>query len=101
MLIKSHRFHLSTISEDDKMSSISTDFPNEIYNFKPQSFISNDYFPTFIHELVPQTNLSPRFYRQYQGVNERQRQPPSLSYINHRLLPTITHLKNGDVLITA
>ncbi len=134
MLIKSHRFHLSSSSEDKVSSSsfahststgTSTDFHNEIYQFKPQSFISTDYSrryenylttrPTFIPGLVPQTNLSPRFYRQYQGFDERRRraplhiESPSLSSNNHRLLttnqrthlPTITHLKNGDVLISA
>lgn len=129
MLIKSHRFRLSTLSKDKISSSsfapsstttaISADFSNEIYQFKPQSFISNDYSrryedyfstnPTFIPGLVPQTNLSPRFHRQYQGHYEQQRQrslhiqSPSLSYINRKRthLPTVTHLQNGDVLISA
>lgn len=128
MLIKSRRFRLSTLSGDKISSSsfapssstaISADLSNEIYQFKPQSFISNDYSkryedyfstkPTFIPGLVPQTNLSPRFYRQYQGHDERQRriplniQSPSLSHINHKRthFPTITHLQNGDVLISA
>lgn len=129
MLIKSHRFRLSTLSKDKISSSsfapsstttaISADFSNEIYQFKPQSFIPNDYSrryedyfstnPTFIPGLVPQTNLSPRFHRQYQGHYEQQRQrslhiqSPSLSYINRKRthLPTVTHLQNGDVLISA
>jgi hypothetical protein len=137
MLIKSHRLSLSTLSEDKISSSsfapstltaISANFQNEIYQFKPQSFILNDYSkryenyfetirpPTFIHGLVSQPNLSAHFYRQYQGFDERRRrtplhiQSPSPSYINHGLLttnnrrthlPTITHLQNGDVLISA
>jgi len=145
MLIKSHRFHLSSSSEDKVSSSsfahststgTSTDFHNEIYQFKPQSFISTDYSrryenylttrPTFIPGLVPQTNLSPRFYRQYQGFDEQRRrrtpvniQSPSLSSISPFVdrgsltsnkynntkrqthLPIVTRLQNGDVLISA
>lgn len=147
ILIKSHRFRISSSSEDKVSSSsfaqsistaISTDFCNDIYQFKQEPIISLDYSrryenyltarpsPPFIHGLVPQTNLSPRFYRQYHGFDERRRrrapvhvQSPSLSsinpYIDHGLLtsnkynntknrthlPSVARLQNGDVLISA
>ena len=131
MLIKTQRFHLP--SSEDKVSSSSfsrssitatstADFPNEIYQFKPQSILSynhsppyGNYFPTFLPGLVPQGNLSPRFYRPYLGHDRRPRrtpvhiQSPSVSSSNQGLLttnrrihrPTITRLQNGDVLISA
>ncbi|CAF1076383.1 unnamed protein product [Rotaria sordida] len=150
ILIKTHRCRLLlSSSSEDKVSSssfaqststaISTDFSNEIYQFQQLPILSTDYSkhyenylitqPKFIHGIVPQTNLSPRFYRHYQGFDKTQRraplhiQSPSLSYVNtfidHGLLttntssynndnikkrnhlPTITHLQNGDVLISA
>ncbi|UJR09466.1 hypothetical protein I4U23_013704 [Adineta vaga] len=143
ILIKTHRFRLSSFSEDKVSSSsfapsistaISTDLSNEIYQFKQPSSLSMDYSrryeqnltmkPTFIHGLVPQANLSPRFYRQYQGFDQRRRVPiqiesPSLSSMNPFVdqefltsnrynnmktrthLPIVTHLQNGDVLISA
>jgi hypothetical protein len=145
ILIKSHRFRISSSSEDKVSSSsfaqsistaISTDFSNEIYQFKQQPIISIDYSrryenyltprPPLIHGLVPQTNLSPRFYRQYQGFDEQRRrrtpvniQSPSLSSISpfadrgsltsnkynntkrQTHLPIVTRLQNGDVLISA
>jgi hypothetical protein len=105
MLIKTHRFRLSSSSEDKISSSsfassastiTSNDYPNDIYQFKSQTYdYSQHYYPTFIPGLVPQTNLSPRFYRSaYQGFNER-RIPV------HIQSPIITHLQNGDVLISA
>ncbi|CAF3425926.1 unnamed protein product [Rotaria socialis] len=152
MLIKTHRCRLSSSSEDKVSSSsfaqststaISTDFSNEIYQFQQLPIISTDYSrryenylitrPTFLHGIVPQSNLSPRFHRQYQGLERIQRRAPlqikspSLScnnkYTDHGLLttnkydnnnnnnnnntkrrnhlPTVTHLQNGDVLISA
>ncbi|CAF3963369.1 unnamed protein product [Adineta steineri] len=146
ILIKSHRFRVSSFSEDKISSSsfapsistaISTDLSNDIYQFKQQQpTVSLDYSrrydnylttrSTYIHGIVPQSNLSPRFYRQYQGFDERRRrrraplqiESPSLSSIDHELLttkkyihnnntktrthlPIVTHLHNGDVLISA
>lgn len=145
VLIKSHRFRVSSFSEDKASSSsfapsvstaISTDLSNDVYQFKHQPILSSDCprryeqhvntKPTFIHGLVPQANLSPRFYRPYQGFDERRRRrvplqidSPSLASINpfvdrslltsnrynsmtpHTHLPIVTHLRNGDVLITA
>jgi len=97
MLIKTHRFRLSSSSFARSASIItSNDYPNDIYHFKSQTYdYSQHYYPTFIPGLVPQTNLSPRFYRSaYQGFNER-RIPV------HIQSPIITHLQNGDVLISA
>ncbi|CAF3323453.1 unnamed protein product [Rotaria sp. Silwood2] len=149
ILIKTHRCRLLSSSEDKVSSSsfaqststaISTDFSNEIYQFQQLPILSTDYSrhyenylitrPTFIHGILPQTNLSPRFHRHYQGFDKTQRraplqiQSPSLSFVNtsidHGLLttnkynkdnndntkknhhlPTITRLQNGDVLISA
>ena len=142
MLIKTRRCLVSPLSADRASSSsftqststaISTDFPLEIYQFKQFPIISTDNSKCHenysmknlvpIHGLVSQTNLSPRFYRQHQGIHERERQAPlqmqSLSYVrpfvDHGLLttktynhtkkrthqPTLTHLQNGDVLISA
>jgi hypothetical protein len=145
ILIKSHRFRVSSFSEDKVSSSsfapsistaMSSDLSNEVYQFKHQPTLSIDYprryehhvttKPTFIHGLVPQGNLSPRFYRPYQGFDERYRrrvplqiESPSLSSVNPFVdrelltsnrynntkacthLPLVTHLQNGDVLISA
>lgn len=148
MLIKTHRCRLSSSSEDKVSSSsfvqststaISTDYSNEIYQFQQLPILASDYprhsenyligRPTIIHGIVPQANLSPRFYRQYQGFDKMQRRgplqikSPSLSsvnkYIDHGLLaknkydhidnytkkrnhlPRVTHLENGDVVISA
>jgi hypothetical protein len=111
MLIKSHRCHLSSISEDKVSSSsfaqsistaMSADFPQEIYQYKPPSNLSNHYSkPRLIPGLVPQTNLSPRFYRQRR--TPLYIQSPSINHgANKRIhRPIITHLKNGDVIISA
>ncbi|CAF5092775.1 unnamed protein product, partial [Rotaria socialis] len=57
--------------------------------------------PPFAHGLVPQTNLSPRFHRQQQTIDDRRRIPlnirsPSLSRINpfidHAALTTNEHV---------
>ena len=144
IILKSHRLHVSSISSDDKVSSssfaqststaISTDSPTNI-NYHHQlkqepisSLISSDYEnylrkSTFVHGLVPQTNLSPRFHRQQQTIDKRRRVPlhvrsPSLSRINPFIdhaslttsehltqtqrssLPKVTHLQNGDIIIS-
>ncbi|CAF4880550.1 unnamed protein product [Rotaria sp. Silwood1] len=150
ILIKTHRCRLLSSSEDKVSSSsfaqststaISTDLSNEIYQFQQLPILTTDYSKhyqnylieqtKFIHGIVPQTNLSPRFHRHYQDFDKIQRraplqiQSPSLSCVNtlidHGLLttnkyninnndnntkkcnhlPTITHLQNGDVLISA
>lgn len=106
MLIKTHRFRLSS-SSDDKISSssfarsastvTSNDYPPDIYQFKSPIYdFSRPCYPTYLPGLVPQTNLSPRFYRPYQNFNDRQRRIPV-----HIQSPIITHLQNGDVLISA
>ncbi len=106
MLIKTHRFRLSSSSEDKISSSsfarsastvTSNDYHPDIYQFKSQTYdYSRHYYPTYLPGLVPQANLSPRFYRSYQGFNDRQRRIPL-----HIQSPIITHLQNGDVLISA
>ena len=69
-----------------------------------------------LHGLVPQTSLSPRFHRQHLVLDERRRVPlqirtPSLSRINpivdHNSFakdrssqPKVTHMYNGDVMIS-
>jgi hypothetical protein len=149
ILIKSHRFRISSTSSEDKVSSssfaqsistgISTDLSATMNYHQQQqpppaisTIISSDYArryenyltkPIFIHGLVPQTNLTPRFHRQQQVIDERRRIPlhirsPSLSridpFIDHAALttsehirkkrvplPKVTHLRNGDVVISA
>lgn len=122
MLIKTRRFRWPSTS-DDKISSssfihsTSTAISNEIYQFKPQSILSYDYSqrhgnyfctrPTYLPGLVPQTNLSPRFSRPYSAFDTHYRrapvhiQSPSLTYTDQGLFPSIKHLQNGDVLISA
>lgn len=104
MLIKTRRFRLFSSSEDKISSSsfarsastvTSNDYPNDIYHFKSQTYdYSQHYYPTYLPGLVPQNNLSPRFYRSYHEYNQR-RVPI------HIQSPIITHLQNGDVLISA
>lgn len=105
MLIKTRRFPLSSSSEDKVSSSSfihssSTATSNEIYQFKPQSILSYDYSstrPTFLPGLV---SLSPRFYRPYAQFPRRTSTFPCTT--NQRShFPTVTHLQNGDVLISA
>lgn len=124
MLIKARRFRWPSTS-DDKISSssfihsTSTAVSNEIYQFKPQSILSYDYTqrlghsfsnrPTYLPGLVPQANLSPRFYRSSSGWDRHYRQAlpsaqirsSSLTHPNQGLFPSIRHLQNGDVLISA
>ncbi len=145
IVIKSQRFRVPSTSSEDKVSSssfaqsistgFSTDSPTNI-NYqqqqKQQQSISTlppinyeNYLrkSTFIHGLVPQTNLSPRFHRPQQTLDEKRRVPlhirsPSLLRINPFIdhaslttnehltkqrgpLPKVTHLKNGDVIISA
>jgi len=89
------------------------------------SIDSENYYKksTFVQGLVPQTNLTPRFHRQQQTLDEKRRIPlqirsPSLSRINPFIdhaslttneyltkqrtpLPKVTRLQNGDVIISA
>jgi hypothetical protein len=132
ILIKLHRFRITSSTEDKVSSSsfapstitaISSDFPSEIYQFKPDKPIISRLYD--IPGLVPHTNLSPRFHRSYhRGYDERRRIPlhiqsPTLARINpfidHGLLtidkhantkrrtnlPRVTRLQNGDVIISA
>jgi hypothetical protein len=146
ILIKSHRFRITSTSSEDKVSSssfahststaISNDSSTNInYHHQleqqqqPISTIKSiDYKnylskTTYLHGLVPQTNLSPRFHRQQQTIDDRRRIPlnirsPSLSRINPFVdhaalttneqftkkrspLPKVTRLHNGDVIISA
>ncbi|CAF1026957.1 unnamed protein product [Rotaria sordida] len=144
IIIKSNRFRVSSKSSEDKISSTSfaqststatsADSPTDIdyhHQLKQQpisTVISSNYEnyltrSTFVHGLVPLTNLSPRFNRQQKTIDERRRVPlhirsPSLSRINPFIdhaslttnehltkkrspLPKVTHLKNGDFIISA
>jgi hypothetical protein len=144
IIIKSHHFHVPSTSSEDKVSSssfaqststaISTDSSTNInyhQQLKQQSISTippidyETYFKksTFVHGLVPRTNLTPRFHRQQQTLDEKRRIPlqirsPSLSRINpfidHASLttnehltkkrapvPKVTRLQNGDVMISA
>jgi hypothetical protein len=139
ILIKSHRFRVSSNSSEDKVSSssfaqsistaISTDSPTNM-NYHQQQLpipsIAYQTYPrksTFGPGLVPQTNLTPRFHRQQQTLNDKRRAPlqirsPSLSRINPFIdhaslttnehltkkrapLPKVTRLQNGDVIISS
>ena len=135
MLLKSRRLRLLSSFEDKVSASsfvqststaISNDFSNDIYQFKPRS-ISNMDYGGFIEQsfrapeaaltgLVPQNNLSPRFYRHHQNFSQRRAplyiQSPSLSDPHRSELstttqepyvsqPRMTHLHNGDVIISA
>lgn len=144
IFIRTHRFHVSSTTCEDKVSSssfaqststaLSTDSTNINYhrqlNQQPVSTITSVSYEniltksTFVHGLVPQTNLSPRFHRQQQLVEEKRRIPlqirsPSLTRINPFIdhgaltttnedlakkrspLPKVTRLQNGDVIISA
>ena len=122
MLIKARRFRWPSTSDDKTSSSsfihsTSTALSNEIYQFKPQSILSYDYSQRhanhfyarpssyYLPGLVPQTNLSPRFYRSVSGWNPHYRRAQirssSLTHTDQGLFPSIRHLQNGDVLISA
>ena len=146
IVIKSHRFDVPSTSFEDKVSSssfaqststatstdspININYPHQIKQQQQQrTMLSIDYEnylknSPFVQGLVPQTNLTPKFHRQQQTIDEKRRIPleirsPSLSRINpfidHALLttteqqlkkkhvqvPKITRLYNGDVLISA
>ena len=144
ILIKSQRFRVSSTTSEDKVSSssfaqststaLSTDSPTNINYLQEKQQPSIATLPlinyqnylnksTFAQGLVPQTNLSPRFHRQQQTLDEKRRVPlhirsPSLLRINpfidhaslttkenllkkRPLLPQVTRLQNGDVIISA
>lgn len=144
ILIKSQRFRVSSTTSEDKVSSssfaqststaLSTDSPtNIIYpsekqqpciaTLPPINYQTYLNHSTFVQGLVPQTNLSPRFHRQQQTLDDKRRVPlyirsPSLLRINpfidhaslttkenltkkRPLLPHVTRLQNGDVIISA
>jgi hypothetical protein len=135
MLMKSRRLRSLSSFEDKASASsfvqststgISTDFSNDIYQFKPKSISTLDYGMLMdqsyqsprpaLSGLVPQNNLSPRFYRHHQAFSQRRAplyiQSPSLSGLQtsdlsttthepYISLPKVTHLHNGDVIISA
>ncbi len=142
IVIKSQRFRVPSTSSEDKVSSssfaqsistgFSTDSPTNTNYQQQQQPISTlppinyeNYLgtSTFMHSIVPQTNLSPRFHRPQQTLDDKRRAPlhirsPSLLRINPFIdhaslttnehlakqrgtLPKITRLKNGDVIISA
>lgn len=144
ILIKSKRFRVASTTSEDKVSSssfaqststaLSADSPTNIHYPQEKQQPSIATLPlinyqnylnksTFVQGLVPQTNLSPRFHRQQQTLDEKRRVPlhirsPSLLRINpfidhaslttkenftkkRPLLPQVTRLQNGDVIISA
>jgi hypothetical protein len=147
ILIKSHRFRITSTSSEDKVSSssyaqststamsndspINTNYHHQLEQQQEPSIPtmkSIDYKnyltkTAYVHGLVPQSNLSPRFHRQQQTIDDKRRIPlhirsPSLSRINPFIdhvalttnehlakkrspLPKVTRLQNGDVIILA
>lgn len=143
IIIKSKHFHsmsTATSSSEDKVSSssfapslstaLSTDSPanNTHYHQHPQPILSTINYQNYINQssifvngLVPQSNLTPRFHRQQQNLDDKRRIPlhirsPSLSRINPFIdhaslttneqlkkvqLPQVTRLQNGDLIISA
>ncbi|CAF4228342.1 unnamed protein product, partial [Rotaria sp. Silwood2] len=124
----SSSFAQSTSTATSADSPINIDYHHQLKQQPISTVISSNYDTyltksTFVHGLVPQTNLSPRFHRQQKTIDERRRIPlhirsPSLSRINPFIdhgslttnehltkkrapLPKVTHLKNGNVIISA
>ncbi|CAF1123452.1 unnamed protein product [Adineta steineri] len=148
ILIRSHRIHASTTPCEDKVSSssfaqststaLSSDSSTNINYHRqskqqeqqPISTVTSVSYEniltksTFVRGLVPETNLSPRFHRQQQTLDEKRRIPlqirsPSLTRINpfidhasltttnehsnkkRATIPKVTCLQNGDIIISA